>query len=213
MPLLLLIALLIVLLPIFFIVLLFHLTTSGLEVVGFSFEFALFSVLAILLGSLINIPLGRMKYVEVEERYFFGLFHRKHMQARGISINVGGALIPIFLASYVLVVAAPIEEALLATALMTFVCYFVSRVDPGKGISLPLIIPPLFAVLFAFLLAPDDRVAVAFVSGVFGVLFGADVLHIPDIQRKASGVLLIGGAGVFDGIFLVAIVAALLAGL
>ncbi|HXK31975.1 MAG TPA: DUF1614 domain-containing protein, partial [Candidatus Paceibacterota bacterium] len=51
----------------------------------------------------------------------------------------------------------------------------------------------------------------AFVSGTLGVLIGADILNLRKI-RKYGGFLSIGGAGVFDGIFLIGIISALLAG-
>ncbi|MDP2663865.1 MAG: DUF1614 domain-containing protein, partial [bacterium] len=51
----------------------------------------------------------------------------------------------------------------------------------------------------------------AFVSGTLGVLIGADILNLRKIQRY-GGFLSIGGAGVFDGIFLVGVISALLAG-
>ncbi|MCH7552064.1 DUF1614 domain-containing protein, partial [Patescibacteria group bacterium] len=46
-----------------------------------------------------------------------------------------------------------------------------------------------------------------------GVLIGADLLRLPKVMKGEVGIMSIGGAGVFDGIFLVGIVAALLAGL
>jgi uncharacterized membrane protein len=49
------------------------------------------------------------------------------------------------------------------------------------------------------------------VAGTMGVLIGADILNLKKAQ-KYGGFLSIGGAGVFDGIFLVGIVSALLTG-
>lgn len=45
----------------------------------------------------------------------------------------------------------------------------------------------------------------------FGPLIGADLLHLRDIEKIATGVASIGGAGTFDGIVLSGIVAAYLA--
>jgi len=39
------------------------------------------------------------------------------------------------------------------------------------------------------------------------------VLHLPRVMREGQGIMSIGGAGVFDGIFLVAIIATFLAAL
>ncbi|MBH0192594.1 MAG: DUF1614 domain-containing protein [Nitrospira sp.] len=46
---------------------------------------------------------------------------------------------------------------------------------------------------------------------VFGPLIGADLLHLRDIEKIATGIASIGGAGFFEGIVLSAIVAAYLA--
>ncbi|WP_457549779.1 DUF1614 domain-containing protein [Archaeoglobus sp.] len=42
----------------------------------------------------------------------------------------------------------------------------------------------------------------AFSSGVLSALVGADILHLKDIEKIGSGIVSIGGAGTFDGIFL-----------
>jgi len=105
-----------------------------------------------------------------------------------------------------------LAAVLMATILMIIVCKFLARPVPGRGIALPAFIPPLFAVLFAFLLAPEFAAPTAFISGVLGTLIGADILNLRRIQKISPGYLSIGGAGVFDGIFLVGIISALLAG-
>jgi uncharacterized membrane protein len=50
-----------------------------------------------------------------------------------------------------------------------------------------------------------------FVAGTLGTLIGADLLHLREVYAEGCGMLSIGGAGTFDGIFLTAIGAALLA--
>ncbi len=50
----------------------------------------------------------------------------------------------------------------------------------------------------------------AYISGVMGTIIGADLLHLPELLDGRGTYLSIGGAGVFDGIFLVGIVAAFL---
>ena len=150
--------------------------------------------------------------MEVQESRFFGLVRRTRMRAQGLSINVGGAIIPIFLALYLLP-RVPLQETFLATLLLTLISYKLAKFIPGRGISLPLLFPPLFATIFALILAPEAAAPFAFISGVFGVLIGADVLHLPRVLRHGQGILSIGGAGVFDGIFLIAIFAVFLTGL
>ena len=48
-------------------------------------------------------------------------------------------------------------------------------------------------------------------AGVLGPLIGADLLHLREIEKIATGVASIGGAGTFDGIILSGIMAAYLA--
>ncbi|MFP3975866.1 MAG: DUF1614 domain-containing protein, partial [Dehalococcoidia bacterium] len=78
-------------------------------------------------------------------------------------------------------------------------------------IGLPLFIPPLVSVGLALLLAPDSSAPVAYICGTMGTLIGADLLNFRSFQKLGAQVLSIGGAGVFDGIFLVGIAAVLLA--
>jgi uncharacterized membrane protein len=173
---------------------------------------AIIVLVVILAGSLVNIPIGRRKLLEVEESRFFGLMRQKRMRLQGLSINVGGALIPVALAGYLLF-RVPLKETFLATALLVIICYSLAKVVPGKGIAIPLVLPALFATIFALILAFDFAAPIAFISGVLGVLIGGDILHLPRVMRENQGILSIGGAGVFDGIFLVAVIAAFLAGL
>jgi len=191
---------------------LFHVVTSGFEKLGLPPEIVIGVLFLMLVGSLINIPLGRRRFVEVEESRFFGLIRQRKMQAQGLSINVGGAIIPLVLVAY-LFLRVPLQETLFASALMIAICFTLARFVPGKGIAIPVLFPAFFATLFALILAFDEAAPVAFVSGVLGVLIGGDVLHLPRVMREGQGIMSIGGAGVFDGIFLIAIIAAFLAGL
>jgi len=76
---------------------------------------------------------------------------------------------------------------------------------------MPVWIPPLLSVGLALLLSYDNAAPVAYISGAMGTLIGADLLNFRHFRRLGGHVLSIGGAGVFDGIFLVGIAAALLA--
>ena len=209
-------ALFILFLPILFILGYFHIVTIGFEKLGFSSEVTILILLAILIGSSINIPLGRQKLVRVEEPVFFGLFRAPRIKAQGIAINLGGAVIPVLISFYFLYLGwrqgFSLGPVLIAIILMIIISKFLARIIPGRGIALPFFIPPLFAVLFALILAPHFVAPCAFISGVLGTLIGADLLNLRKVQKISPGFLSIGGAGVFDGIFLVGMVSALLAG-
>lgn len=202
-------------LPILFILGYFHIVTIGFEKLGISPEVTIFLLLAILIGSAINIPLGRKKVFIKEQRMFFGLFKVRQPEVQGIAINLGGAVIPILLSFYFIFLSwqagFDLKSVLIATILMIILAKFLARVIPGRGISLPAFIPPIFSAIFALMLAPDFAAPVAFIAGTLGVLIGADLLNLKKVQ-KYGGFVSIGGAGVFDGIFLVGIISALLAG-
>jgi len=196
-------------LPILFLLVFFQVVTLGFGKLGLSPEVTILILFLMLLGSIINIPLTRRKLVYVEERSFFGLFKTTKLRASGITINFGGGVLPIFLSFYFLS-KVPLEPILIATFLMVAVSKFFSRPVPGKGIGISAFIPPLFAVLFAVILAPEFAAPCAFISGVLGTLIGADILNLRKAKKLSPGLLSIGGAGVFDGIFLVGIISALL---
>ena len=66
-------------------------------------------------------------------------------------------------------------------------------------------------LLAAPLLDPAHSAPVAYISGTLGVLIGADLLHMREIDAVGAPLASIGGAGTFDGIFFAGIIAALLA--
>ena len=202
-------------LPLLFILVYFNILTLGFEKLGISPQATIFILFLILFGSLINIPLAKKKLVYIEKPYFFGLFRIPKIEIQGIFINLGGAIIPILLSFYFLFLAwksgFEIGPILIATILMIIISKFLAKTIPGKGVLLPGFIPPIFSAIFALILAPKFAAPTAFISGVFGTLIGADLLNLRK-ARKYGGFISIGGAGVFDGIFLVGIVSALLAG-
>lgn len=201
--------LLFLLFPFLFVLTFFRLASFSFEKLGFSPETAFLTLFLILIGSVVNIPLTKKKAVFVRRSYFFGLVSRNEIEYEGIFINLGGAVIPIIISLYFLS-KTPLKPALISIGLMVMVCYFLSRVIPGQGIVIPAFVPPIFSAFFAYLLMPSFAPSLAFISGVLGTLIGADLMNLPKIRKTSFGMISIGGAGVFDGIFLVGIVSALL---
>jgi uncharacterized membrane protein len=185
---------------------------------------ALLVVIGIFLGSPINLPVKRMSRTEsvlVDQLAVFGMqgwwprFQRVRRDTI-IAVNVGGCLIPLALAIYETAhLAAAGRQALVGMAVAvlinTGVCYWMAQPVEGVGIAMPGLFPAIVASLSALLLVPDQAPPVAFVAGVLGPLIGADLLHLRDIEKIATGIASIGGAGTFDGIVLSGIVAAYLA--
>jgi len=180
-------------------------------VLGYAFFFLC------LLGGGVNLVVSREKLqspapmddVEYLLRGFFGL-RLPRVTERVVAVNLGGAVLPGLLCVYLLRLA-PLTDMLLATAITTAASYFLSRPVHGIGIVMPTFVPPVIAALAALLISRDNAPQVAYVSGVMGTLIGADLLRLPQIRNLGAAFLSIGGAGVFDGIFLVGIVSVLLA--
>ncbi|MCL6521975.1 MAG: DUF1614 domain-containing protein [Firmicutes bacterium] len=170
-----------------------------------------------LAGSVVNLPVWRQTvespWPPAGLRSLF-FYYPPEVREQVVYVNVGGALIPGLFALGLLGTRAPLLPALVDAAVVTLVAERIARPRAGVGIVLPPFIPPLVAVGVALLLVRGADVSpVAYVGGVLGTLVGADLLHLRDVVRGEALALSIGGAGVFDGIFLVGMVAALLGAL
>lgn len=153
-----------------------------------------------------------------------------------LALNVGGAVVPIVFSAYLITMPTTSVAAAIGTmAIVAAVAKVLAHPEPSVGITLPGFIPPLVAAIAAHWLAGmagANAAPVAYIGGTLGTLIGADLLNLPAIMRgslaspAAAPVMLdpatgqpvprtviasIGGAGVFDGIFLTGIVAPLLA--
>ncbi len=206
---------LIFILPILLIFIPIHVMGYAFQKLGLStaagFSYFIFS----LLGSTINIPLREETCAEEPTfsrlmRLFYGQIP-KLKQKRILAINVGGAIIPVILAVYLLLSKAPLIPTAIATAVMIVITKFLARPVPNVGIAMPALIPPICAVILAWIVYHQNPAPVAYVSGVLGTLIGADLLNLSRVKKMSCGVMSIGGAGVFDGIYLVGIIAVLLA--
>jgi len=174
----------------------------------------LFFLLFLFICSMVNIPLGGKKLIYFDKKSFLGLFKTPMVRVEGVFINLGGAIIPIVFSLYLFFLiwrkGFDLEPVLLSVFLLILVCKFLSKVVPGKGIVISPFIPPIFSVLLALALTPEYAASCAFISGVWGTLIGGDILNLGRVRKVSPGMISIGGAGVFDGIFLVGIISFLL---
>jgi len=196
-------ALFILFFPIFLLLLFLDVVTFGFERLGISPGVTVALLLAMLIGSIINIPIS-IRTVEYSRYRYFGWFQVPVRQEYGLAINLGGTIIPTGVFIYLLFKAL-LLPTLLATALMIMICKFLTRPVPGRGLAIPMIIPPVLATAFALLLGGDFAPQVAYISGVLGTLIGGDLLNLVRALKLGAGIASIGGAGVFDGISLVGI--------
>ena len=130
----------------------------------------------------------------------------------GLSVNIGGALVPVAVAVYLIVTADEAKEkrrALITSGVVAVVAYLSEKILPLHG-ELPIDVDPLFlpaivAAITAYALGRSRRAA--FVGGVFGVIL-TDVLawsenwllyqlHVPIVLGSTGvfGAAVIGGMG------------------
>lgn len=172
-----------------------------------------------LLGSVINLPLFRLRTdlqppAELPpHRPVFPGFPLWNFQNRTVvALNVGGGLIPIVFSIYLFQHSeVHLLDILQGVFFVSLISFFFSRPIRGLGIGMPVLVAPLSAALIAIMLNPDASAPLAYISGTMGVLIGADLLRLKDIRRLGAPFAAIGGAGTFDGIFITGIVAVLLA--
>lgn len=192
------------------------LITIAFEKLGVSSSGAFTLLFGSLIGSGINVPLFRIRAEPPRQPppVFLGMLRpvRPFTGYTIVAVNLGGCLIPLTFCTYLLTRnPIPAEIVVLAVALVSAVCYWVSRPLPGVGIGMPIFVAPIAAAVTALLLAPEQSAPLAYVCGTLGVLVGADLLRLKDVRALGAPVASIGGAGTFDGIFVTGIVAVLLA--
>ena len=197
-----------------------QLLSIAFQKLGLSPHGALLLMLGTLLGSSINIPVARVTTTvdippdpSIPRRgRLWPAADLSHTGQTIIAVNLGGCLIPVGIALY-LVIRQLVNPAdlLLALLVVTTASYIFSRPVPGIGIAMPVLLAPLVTVATALMLAPANPAPLAFSSGVLGVLLGADILHLREIRHMGIRIASIGGAGTFDGVFLTGIIAVLLA--
>lgn len=177
---------------------------------GISANMAMLVIFLSLLGSAINIPLVTRAADSIvpEMRSFNYLGFPQPTGEQVIAINVGGAIIPLLICLYLLR-KAPLGKTIIAILISSLIVYKLARPVPMVGVTVPVFIPPLVATTLALILSPRNPTPVAYISGVLGVLIGADLMNLGRLS-STPGVMSIGGAGVFDGIFMVGIISALL---
>lgn len=197
----------------------FGLVQIAFAKLGLSASSAYLLLFSSLVGSIINLPLFRIRAdlqppaeLPPEKPAFPGFPLWTFSNRTLITLNVGGGLIPLTFCVYLYghsgLTLFPVLQGIL---FVTMVSYFFSRPIKGLGIGMPMLIAPLSAALIAIILEPKLSAPLAYISGTVGVLLGADILRLKDIRSMGAPFASIGGAGTFDGIFITGIVAVLLA--
>ncbi|UCH72457.1 MAG: DUF1614 domain-containing protein [Thermoplasmatales archaeon] len=140
-----------------------------------------------------------------------------------VGLNMGGAVIPILLSVYLIIKnKLSLKKICVGILIVTIVAFFVTRPVPNEGIvsSFPYwLLPAIFASFSSIILLWKDffkAAPFAYICGTIGVLIGADFLHMPGLlnyQLEIAKSAIIGGAVVFDMIFITGILAVVLDGI
>lgn len=133
----------------------------------------------------------------------------------GLSVNIGGALIPVAVALYLLLGAdekAEKRRALITAAVVAVIVYSLDKILPlhgDLGID-PLFVPAIAAAAVAYLLGRSRRSA--FIGGVLGVIL-TDILAWGEnlIINRLHVPMVLGATGVFGAAVIAGMGAVLLA--
>jgi uncharacterized membrane protein len=180
---------------------------------------ALFLLFGSLIGSYFNIPVtvlpGAVQSGQVID--FFGMQYViplvQQWPGTVLAVNVGGAVIPTLMSSYLVLRYQLWGKATIAVIAIAFIIHSMATPVHGLGIAVPVFAPVVATAILAFLLSREYAAPLAYIGGSMGTLIGADLSNLDKISGLGAPVASIGGAGTFDGIFLTGILAVLLAGI
>jgi uncharacterized membrane protein len=181
---------------------------------------ALMLLFGSLIGSYFNIPITVLPGHPVRSGEIVDYFGMQYIVPVVVSwpgtvlaVNVGGAVIPTLMSSYLVLRYQLWLKAAIATVIIAFVIHMMATPVHGIGIAVPVFAPVVTTAILAFMLSREYAAPLAYIGGSMGTLVGADLLNLDKISGLGAPVASIGGAGTFDGIFLTGILAVLLAGI
>lgn len=181
---------------------------------------ALLLLFGSLVGSYFNIPITVLPGRHVQSGEIVDFFGMRYVvplvtawPGTVLAVNVGGALIPTLMSTYLVLRYQLWFKAAIAVAVIGAAIHSMATPVHGVGIAVPVFAPVVVTAILAFLLSREFAAPLAYVGGSMGTLIGADLLNLDKITGLGAPVASIGGAGTFDGIFLTGILAVLLAGL
>jgi uncharacterized membrane protein len=194
---------------------------------GFSWISALVVVLLMAFGSFVNIPVYRIRrevvQVARDEASDFDVCvpcASSHVWDTLVSINLGGAVIPMCVSLYIMyktimiVGISLIFTVTIGIAIVGIIAFISTRLVTSAGIQVSLLIPGLTALLAGLLLAGGTGLtaaAIAFVSGTTGVLLGGNIANFYRLKNLEVTAVSFGGTGTFGSIFICCILPALIA--
>ncbi len=181
---------------------------------------ALLLLFGSLIGSYFNIPITILPGTPMRTGQIVEFFGMRYVvpgvaawPGTVLAVNVGGAVIPTLMSTYLVIRYQLWLKATIATVVIAFIIHSMATPVPGIGIAVPVFAPVVATAILAFVLSREYAPPLAYIGGSMGTLIGADLLNLDKISGLGAPVASIGGAGTFDGIFLTGILAVLLAGI
>ncbi|HLJ39835.1 MAG TPA: DUF1614 domain-containing protein [Steroidobacteraceae bacterium] len=172
-----------------------------------------------LLGSYINIPVAQLPERHMTSAAivtYYGIPYVVPLVRASpgtiLAINVGGAVIPTVLSLYLMVRNQLFRLSLWGIGVVALACYLLATPEPGLGIAEPVFVPCVVTTITALSLSRRHAGALAYICGSLGTLIGADLLNLGKIRGLGAPIASIGGAGTFDGIFVIGLLSVVYAG-
>jgi uncharacterized membrane protein len=180
---------------------------------------ALLLLFGSLIGSYFNIPVTVLPGPPVQSGQIVDFFGMRYVVPYVVSpstilaVNVGGAVIPTVMSTYLVLRYRLWLRAAIATVVIAAIVHASATPVQGMGIAVPVFVPVMATAILALLLSREYAAPLAYIGGSMGTLLGADLLNLDKIGGLGAPIASIGGAGTFDGIFLTGILAVLIAGI
>jgi uncharacterized membrane protein len=172
-----------------------------------------------LLGSYINIPVAQLPERHMTSAAivtYYGIPYVVPLVRASpgtiLAVNVGGAVIPTMLSLYLMVRNQLFTLSLWGIGVVALACYLLATPEPGLGIAEPIFVPCVVTTVMAVSLSRRHAGALAYICGSLGTLIGADLLNLGKIRGLGAPIASIGGAGTFDGIFVIGLLSVVYAG-
>ena len=181
---------------------------------------ALLLLFGSLIGSYFNVPITVLPGHSVRSGEVVDFYGMRYVvplvtswPGTVLAVNVGGAVIPTLMSTYLVLRYQLWLRAAIAVAVIAVVIHSMATPVQGVGIAVPVFVPVVATAILAFILSREYAAPLAYIGGSMGTLIGADLTNLDKITGLGAPVASIGGAGTFDGIFLTGILAVLLAGI
>lgn len=185
---------------------------------GFRQDIAPGLVLALFLLGSFNVPVWDRPVIYVEQplprpALQFPAVPIWHPSRQVVALNVGGCILPVLLALLLIrrMDAKCLPSVLLVAVAVGIVARLSSAVHRAGILLMPLPSALCAAALSGLVATPEIAPQIAFCGALWGVLVGADLVRVPRLLNRGLRVIALGGAGMFDGLVVTPLLAAVFA--